>query len=240
MESINDIIRRNTEISDEDLVINKGLYRDKAFDGKKYNFNDRYYQLYRNYKVLLDRYLVDKFSLKVYDDLVANSNLLFIPMKKADMDYYQYISKMGLKYFYLRNNIYVEKLSLEDIEKIINLTEDELNKPSKEIIEIIERTYPIVIDYANGKGLPGISCYGPDSQRFWIDSSELVFGFIFDEAADNGLGEDEEWFQNDIKQKAFLRSLFVVMKNKMNEVNQKNNNIIWYNEFTINERVLSR
>ena len=240
MESIYDIIKRNTEISDESMIINKGLYQDATFDGKSYNFNSRYYKLYQNYKTLLDRYLVEKFSLKVYDDMVSDSDLLFIPIKEDDMDYYQYMSKMGLKYFYLRNNIYIEKLSLEDIEKIINLTDEELNNPSQEIKELIERTYPIVIDYASEKGLQGISCYGPDSPRFWIDSSELVFGFIFDEVADNGLGQDEEWFQNNLKQRAFLSSLFKAMKVKSSEITDKNINVLWYNEFTISEPVLRK
>ena len=158
-----------------------------------------------------------------------------------DMDYYQYMSSnMGLKYFYLRNNIYIEKLSNEDMDILVNLTEKNLTNPSKEIMDIIERTYEMVIDYCSGKGMPGMSLYGLDYPEYWHDSSELVFGFIFDDFADNGLGEGDEWRDNYFNQTMFINNLLEEMKKKSSEKMGKNVNYTWYNQFSIRKSVMSK
>ena len=237
---IDDLINKNVEISDEDMLIKKGLLEGNTLNESFYNFNDKYYTLYKNYKVLLDKFLVDKFSLKEYDDRVANSELRFLPVKTEDMDYYQYMSSnMGLKYFYLRNNIYIEKLSNEDIEILVNLTENNLTNPSKEIMDIIGRTYEMVIDYCSGKGMPGKSLYGLDYPKNWHDSSELVFGFIHDDFADNGL-DDDSWLDNNYKQAQFVNNLLEEMTKKSSQIMGKNVNYSWYNQYTIRESVMSK
>lgn len=240
LSQIDDIINRNAEISDEDMLIKKGLLEGNELNADFYNFNDKYYTLYKNYKKLLDMFLLAKFSLKEYDDRVENSGLKFVPVKKEDMDYYQYISNMGLKYFYLRNNLYIEKLDEKDIDVLINLSQEQLANPNKEIMDIIERTYLMVIDFASGKGMPSMSCYGLDYDEYWHDSSELVFGFIFDDFADNGLGQDELWQENYFKQTRFINELLAEMNKKISEAQGKNVNFIRYNEFTIKESALSR
>ena len=226
------LINENVEISDEKLLIEKGLYQDGTFSNK-------FYKLYRYYQILLDKYLLDKFNLEEYDNRIANSDLLFIPVKKEDKDYYGYMSSMGLKYIYLRNNIYVEKLSNEDIDKIINLSGEEINKPSKEIMDIIDRTYQTVIDYCGGKKISGISNYGPDTDNFWFDSSELVFGLIFDDFADDNLNDDE-WLENNFKQTEFINNIIDEITKKCSTIMNKKVNVIWYNEYTIEKSVLSR
>ena len=100
---MDELIKENIEISDINLLTSKGLYENN-------NLNSKYYQLYKNYKILLDKYLVNKLELDVYDQSIDDTGLKFMPVKKEDMDYYQYISTMNLKYIYLRNNLYVEKL----------------------------------------------------------------------------------------------------------------------------------
>ena len=54
------LIKDNVEVSDGELLINNGL-------ANKEDLTSRYYTLYKNYKVLLDRYLNDKLNLKAYD-----------------------------------------------------------------------------------------------------------------------------------------------------------------------------
>ena len=241
LSEIDDIINRNTEISDEEMIIKKGLCDGNILNEDFYNFSDKYYTLYKNYKILLDKYLVDKFNLKEYDDKIANSGLKFMPVKTEDMDYYQYMSKsMRLKYFYLRNNIYVEKLSEEDINTIVNLSSEELDNPSKEIMDIIDAAYKMVIDYASGKDMPGMSLYGLDYPEYWHDSSELVFGFIYDDFADNGLGQDDKWRDNYYNQTMFVNDILEEMNKKASVIDGKNVNFTWYNQYSISESVMKR
>ena len=238
MESLSSIIRRNTEISDPDMLIRKGLYSYKVFDENDYNFTKKYYVLYRNYKRLLDRYLLNALSLQQYDDRLSSSGLRFSPVPIKYMDYYQFMSKMGLKFFYLRNHIFVEKLSEDDINAINRLRWSEVLDPGDETMEIIERTWRMVIDYCSGKGMPGMSLYGLDYPKNWHDSSELVFGFRYDEFAENGLGQDDLWLDNYFKQTEFINDLLDEMHVKTTAIVGNNVNINRYGDYTIDQPVL--
>ena len=225
---MDDLIKNNVLISDMNLLVSKGLYENNSFSSK-------YYQLYKYYKVLLDRYLVNKLSLNVYDRSIDNTGLNFTPVRKENMDYYQYMSSMNLKYIYLRNNLYVEKLSSENIAKILSLTDNELANPSDDIIRLVEDTYTDVIDVNNDKNTTCMSCYGPDNDKYWFPSNELIIGIRYDIFADNGLGEDDKWEENNNKQIMFINTLIDSIEDT-SSVSTKLN-VIWYNDDTIKEVV---
>lgn len=65
-------------------------------------------------------------ELDVYDKSIDDSGYKFKPVDPLMMDYYQYMSAMNLKYLYLRNNLYIEKLSKEQVAKLLILTPDDL------------------------------------------------------------------------------------------------------------------
>ena len=220
----------NVPISDTNLLISKKLADDSEI-------NDRYCQLYINYRCLLDRYLVNKFSLKEYDERIIDSGLKFLPVKRDAMDYYQYMSTMGLNYIYLRNNLYVEKLMEADIEKILSLSKAEIESPSQDILSLIENTYHDVISRAKNNNTISISCYGPDNDAYWFDSRELVFGIRQDDFGDNGLGEEEEWSDNNHEQNKFLNALIDEMSTKCSNISNQKVHVIRYTEFTVQKQV---
>ena len=76
------------------------------------DINQEVYLLYRK---LFTEYIIEKTELKKYDEEIKNSNLNFIPVEEEKMDIYQYFSCDILKYFYIRNNLYLEKLDKKDI-----------------------------------------------------------------------------------------------------------------------------
>ena len=221
------LINENIEISDIDLLISKELGTD--------NINDKYYTLYKNYKLLLDKYLVKKLNLDKYDKMIDESGLKFIPIKNEDMDYYQYISCMNLKYIYLRNNLYVEKLSKENIDKIINLNDNDLNNPNGDINKIIEDTFLDIINVNNELNVVAMSRYGPDNDNYWFPSNELVIGIRFDDFADNGLGECKEWEDNNNKQILFVNTLINEISTNATNIFGNKVNVVWYNDYTIKE-----
>lgn len=198
---MNDMIKQMVQYVDVDQLKDKGLYGDN-------DYNERFYILYRKYKILLEKYLLKKLSLREMDAKIVNSGLLFMPVKSDDMDIYQLLSTLNLKYIYLRNNLNVDKLSMDDINKIVNLNDAELNNPDEKLIDLIHNTYKNVLD-ANRKkeDICYMICYGTDSDYFWHDSRELVFGIRQDEYADNGLGQDNEWLDNYFKQMQFLGNM---------------------------------
>ena len=225
---LNEIIKANAEVSDMNLLISKGLYDNN-------DYTDKFYRLYMNYHILLDKYLVRKYSLIKYDKAFDESGLRFIPVEEENMDYYQYISQMDLNYIYLRNNIYVEKLSDEDIDKILSLNDNFLEYPREETFELIERTYKDVIDVNNDHS-NSLARYGPDNDNYWFPSNELVIGFRHDDFADNGLGDGEMWANNNEKQIIFI-NMFL---DNINKETRGEVNFVWYNDYTIKEPVLTK
>ena len=123
------------------------------------NLNDTYFKLYNTYLSLFYDILNDN-GLNCFDNDLENSNLHFNQVEKEDMDMYQ--SNSIFKYFYVRNNLYLEKLSNEDIE---NLLSNDSNKK-----DIVLRTFKDIINIDDDYKV----CYGPDTDNFWYDSERTA------------------------------------------------------------------
>ena len=230
---MDEIIKENVQVSDMDLLTSKGLYDNN-------DYTEKFYKLYVIYHTLLDKYLVRKFSLDKYDKSFDTSGLNFIPVKEENMDYYQYISQMNLNYIYLRNDIYVEKLSEEDMNTFLSVTEDFLNNPSEKLFGLIEKTYRDVINISNDPEAESMSKYGPDNDEYWFPSNELVFGFRHDDFADNGYGDGADWEENNNRQLVFINMFLDDIHKSSAEIEKGPVNFVWYNDFTIKEPALKR
>lgn len=82
------------------------------------NLTDTQKKIYLNSYALYVNFLYDFFKrntcLKRYDNEIKNNREYSFPLvEESDMDIYQYMSK--LNYFYLRNNIYIERLSVDEL-----------------------------------------------------------------------------------------------------------------------------
>ena len=218
------------------IIANNIISNSKVLEEKGYikngNISEEYYKLYNNYRTLLNIFLIKTLKLNEFDDSLSNSNLMFIPVSTENMDFYQYFSSNFLKFFYLRNDLFVEKLSDEDKNKILNLNEGELLNPSDEILEIIGRTYADVIN-SSFDGSVIMNCYGPDSNNYWVDSSSLVIGIRYDEYSDEI--SDDIWEDVHYKQVDFLNELIKKLNLEIQTKMQTKSSIILYNDFTINK-----
>lgn len=224
--TMDDIIKNIIDI-DFDVLNEKGLYTEN-------DLNLKFYTLYKNYKILLEKYLCKKLPLKECDDRMHNSGLLFIPVQKEEMDSYQLLSTLNLDYIYLRSDLYVDKLSLEDIELLVNLSVNELNNPKDELFALIERTYRSVIDSKkNDDDVIMMNCYGPDRNGFWFPSNELIFGLRYDEFADNGLGEEDEWDENYNKQMMFIGEMINSLNKICSDILGIKVNFVYFDDNTV-------
>lgn len=227
---IRELITKHNEAADRNMARDKGLFSNDVP-------NEHYFRLYWIYRNLFDCFLKQTLNLTYYNRRIADSGLRFIPVKRNDMDIHQYLSTMGLSFFYLRNELYVEKLSPADIDTLLGLTAWDVLNPKPATTRIIERTWKTVIDSNVEPGTIGMSRYGPDSDNFWFESDQLVIGFRHDDFADNGLGENEAWDKNNELQidliSAVLKELRTHSRRNMNQTV----NFIWYNDYTIAETV---
>ncbi|WP_271715377.1 hypothetical protein [Anaeromicropila herbilytica] len=121
-----------------ELAEEKGLLKGETFSKK-------YLRMQSLYKKALEQYLMKKIDIKKYDDELANSKLHFIPGDKDKRCFYQVYDYMGLTFFYLRNNIHIEKLDSDDLELLKKSEENYDYAISEDLIKMVERTYKNII-----------------------------------------------------------------------------------------------
>lgn len=167
-----------------DMAANKGL----IVDGQ---FTKKYFEIQRIYKKVFEEYISDILSLKKYDELITNNELKFGMCPEERKDYYQKSSTLNLNYFYIKNNIHIEKLELEDLDTI------DFNSDNEEVIlEIVKRTYKdiIKIDTLNNRKVEGrfktqfFEYFNTPNTMFYNDVLILV---IKEGPANNGLSGEE-------------------------------------------------
>ena len=133
----------------------------KFFDNLSDIGKEQYLKLYLKYSDLLYKYMIKKLELQRFDNLLLNSPCKFKKIKENDMDLYQKLGSKHLKYFYIRNNLYIERLSNEELNDLINLTMDDLDSH-----DFIEKTYFKVLLEDPDPNSKLITIYGPDNKEF--------------------------------------------------------------------------
>ncbi len=139
-----------------------------------------YLQLYNTYKDLLIQYAMKQYYFGDLDQKISEDyGDTFIPVADDEKDLYQYSANGYLKYYYLRNNVYVERLSEEDKQYLLSLKDTSL---TAENAEFIARTHlSIILEDASIEGC--YVAYGPNTLdgRFYKPSNAIIVGVRHDE-----------------------------------------------------------
>ena len=203
---------------------------------KKNNINQQYRMQYLVYRKLFTQYIIEKLNLKKYDNEIRESGLEFLPINELDMDSYQYFSSNILKYFYIRNNINIEKLNENELGFLLQsnfYNNEELNDDER---EFIERTYEkVIFEDVLKNGEKCMIFYGPDSERFLCRNDAIAIGMRYDEFGENDL-EDDKWDERHEKQLDFIEELNDRMQLDFQQKASIPISIIKYNEFSVKQR----
>ena len=173
----------------------------------------KYDKLVKNYKYLLEYYINTKIDLKKYDNYIKNSELgIGINPKYRPLNEY-----LGLDHIFFINNLFVEKLSTSDVDKILN--NFDITNISSELLEIIERTYKDVIydNYFKGEYRNDIYkvCYGAVIPSNFIDNNSLVFKIYYGKNLINLDGD--EFIKIHEAQLEFFNNLINVLQNDIKD-----------------------
>lgn len=163
---------------------------------------DMYLTLQSFYKLLLEKYFDSIFHIRNYDDLLKISDLNFSEVKEEEKDIYQRIS--NFHYFYIRNTIYLEKLTIAQINHLIAKFNVQDYNLDEKTIHLIEDTYSLVLE--NDTKEETYINYGPSQTSFFASSKALILGVRYDQYFHSG-ESDEEWFSNHLKRLEFLQSM---------------------------------
>jgi len=166
--------------------INKENCRKK---GLVVNEDYTFYKSLRSYyKFLFEKYIMTKINLKKYDDIIESNDFNYgIPDMRKVKEIQGVTDYLNLKYIVILNNLYIEKLSVDDIntlKKYYNLRELNLNE---EINNLIERTYKLLIrdNYFRGNYIDDVYqvSYSPigydDIPEYAADNDSLVVKFYY-------------------------------------------------------------
>lgn len=192
-----------------------------------------YLSLYNLYRRLFSEYIIKKIDLKLFDEKIVNSELGFTPLSNEKMDIYQYFSSDELIYLYIRNNIYIEKLTKEQVKFLKQRIKSKNFTLDKEAEKLIEDSYQkVIFEDLLQDGKKYNILFGPDSKSFLAPNNSIVIGFRYDEYNKDGL-DDGAWFEKHISQIKFLKEIFDEMQEVFNEKLPEGTKIINYNDMSI-------
>lgn len=109
------------------------------------HLSDKYLTLQMSYKSGLMKYLTDILMLDEYEKWIKENPLRFIPCTAKEQSVYQKYSMTNFNYIYLRNNLYIEKLELEEIEILETLMNKKEDLNDDKLLELVARTYQNII-----------------------------------------------------------------------------------------------
>lgn len=183
------------------------------------------YALYEHFLYL---YLLKNTSIGKFDKDILNNKLKIGEVLDSNKDLYQ--SGSPLKYLYVRNNIYVERLSEEDL----GILQDKMIKGIFELDndteELIKRTYKVVTAENVDKNVNNAIFYGPTTNSFLAINGDLIIGIRYDDEIKSF--EDVEFIrQNEILE--FISDLSNKINNTMSSELETNVKTIVYDDNTI-------
>ncbi len=194
-----------------------------------------YLNLSTLYRKLLNEY-IKLLGLQKYDDLLENSNLNFIKIDESEQDFYQYYNNSDLTYYYIRNNIYLNRLTIEEKNFLKNKLNNQDYNLDNETITFINSTFKKLIkEIHENINEPFDTNFGPTSSRYLARNDALIIGFRYDEFNDNGM-DDETFDKNYEKQKEYIK---ILNKQFEDEIENKLNHpvkVIEYDENSIKKK----
>ena len=196
-------------------------------DNLSENEKMEYILLYNLYRKLFTEYIIEQLNLNYYDEKMKNSGCEFRTVSEENMDIYQHFSSERLKYFYIRNNIYIEKLTREQLDFFRKKLKDGETK------KVIEETYrKVILEDFSKNGEKGYVLFGPDNTYFLANNDSIIIGIRYDQASKSEI-DDDMWFDRFTKQKRFLNGLLKEMESAFSEKGLENIKIINYDDYSV-------
>jgi len=108
-------------------------------------FSPLYCLLQARYREVLSRFLLGKLPLESCDKEIGGNQLGFLPVEPRRQSVYQFYDCLGLKYFYLRNNIHIERLDLDQLEILKNSITEQSPENEAAVAGLVESTWKGII-----------------------------------------------------------------------------------------------
>ncbi len=206
-----------TLIPMEDVRINFPLAKQKGLvNGED---DSLYQQVYNLYQKGLDTFLLQNTPLREYEEKLKNSPLDFGVMPQEKRNPFHKNSYLGLDYFYVRNFLFIEKLSLEDLNVLKEIVKQNNEIIDEVILEIVKRTFKDVIvdNYRDGKYEEKTqTCYGHFIPANVVPSSHLVIALQY--GKNNKTYDRDDFYRNQQAKDQFLKEMVEEIKKELESI----------------------
>lgn len=230
------IIEQIKKISTNDYETRYPKNNKSYFDNLDENQKEEYLVLYSTYLSVLLKYIDFKCDLKFFDEIILNDSANFKAISEDDMDLYQYSCSDFLKYFYIRSNIYIERLSDKEM-KFIKYQSLDVNENNYALIEnFICNTLSKVILESDDSDEIFYTNFGPASENFIKPNNALILGVRFDEYYVEEGEPQEAWVIRHNTRLSRLFNLCEMLEYTLSKNMQIPVSVIKYNEFSIKDR----
>ena len=194
------------------MIVKKYMLRESNFHAlqeaglmNENHLTEMFSKIYEFYSQSLMFYLDKELELSKREEEIENCILSIKPVKDAEKDAYQSLS--FLKFFYLRNNLKIERIPKE----LLTILEDRVrNKQTifdSTIEDIIKQTVIEVIKNTNYPDGTNIN-YGPSSSMdYFAPNNAIVLGLRMNPEYEKDTKENPDWFKNYLQKEALLKIL---------------------------------
>ena len=171
-----------------------------------------------------------KIPLQKFDNQMEKHNDKFPKIEDEKKDLYQKRANCYLKYFYIRNNIYIERLNDNQKQYLLNLHNNGDINLSLENEKFIDETYEkIIIEYPNEKNV--VVSYGPDNIKYYKPNNAIIIGIRYDEIF--LMMNDDENLSNSSQSKGILSFTIPIWENEVKKCFNKPFAFVQYNDFSV-------
>ena len=172
---------------------------------EKVCINDEEIKNYVLYRLFLTEYL-NLIAIKEYDEKIKDSELNFVEVKEINITFKKMFSYEEVKYFHIKNDLYIENLKEEEISKMEDRIFNGNYNFDDDAKALIENSYKRVL---NSSGEPNSDNRIKEMDYYdglMVESGTLVIEMSFDKFSKNGL-EGQEWLVNYKEKLTFLKNI---------------------------------
>lgn len=176
------------------------------------------------YRLGFENYLQEQLDLRQYDNLLKDSELHFLPAQGDNITEQQRNNMSGMKYLYIRNDIYLDRLTKEDyalLKEVSGQFEQGVTKDSivpREVQDMIERTFHDIIspnEIREEEDEHVLTSFDTTGSNFFTNNSIVIYIATQEAFDENGEYIDEESEQ---EKKELLEILCSQMESDCNGV----------------------
>lgn len=221
---------KNNFIDEEYLLLERPNIR-KECNIKSNEEMNNYLAIYNVYNNLLIQFMIKKYHLLDVDKELEKRIDSFPEVPSSEKDLYQHLSEGYLKYFYLRNNIYIERLTKEQLNYLFSIYQSGNLKLNSQYEQFINDTYlKVILENENEKGV-NVN-YGPDNLKYYKPSNSIVIGVRYNQF--QNLPNDENIFSSFASAEGQIRILTDFLEYKVKQESDIPFNVIKYDDFSVN------